>query len=248
MNNRYPNYKNMKRETILLSIIILLFGSSCKSYKIVESPKINSYLHLSHTRTNINPDVDSLVEMIDFDRFDMLWLGGDLAKATSANNKAMTHVDSIFNVGKKSTLWALGNHDYQDLNRVEEFTHRSRYYSTNKNKITIVVLDTQDSLSSIVGDQKDLLFKVLDTLNESTHLILLHHKLIWMYNNNDLETQNYFFPNGRIGGCGYCINPNNFNSEIYPKLVEIKQKGIEVLCIGGDIGVNRRYIFHGFRN
>lgn len=224
----------------LYSILVLFtfFLFSCKKEDVIVIPvsESKSYLHLSHTRTNSNPSMDSVVEKVDFRKFDMLWLGGDLAHLTSADDATMTHVDSIFDIGNINTLWALGNHDYTDLNRVEEYTNRPPYYSMNQDGITFIILDTQDSLSNIIGAQKDFLLGVLDTIQESTHLVILHHKLIWMYGNAYLEPQISSISNGGLGSCFYCINPNNFNSEIYPKLVEIKQRGIEVLCIGGDIG------------
>lgn len=49
------------------------------------------------------------------------------------------------------------------------------------------MLDTQDSLSNIIGAQRDFLFRVLDTIQESSHLVVLHHKLMRMYNQIDLE-------------------------------------------------------------
>lgn len=215
-----------------------LFFLSCPKDEILKLPthKVKSYLHLSHTRTNNDPFMDSIVEKIDYNRFDMLWLGGDLAQLTSVDDSTMTHIDSIFDLGNANTLWSLGNHDYADLNRVEQYTNRGPYYAINQNGITIIVLDTQDSLSNIIGPQKEFLMSVLDTVQNSTHLILLHHKLIWMYDNMYLEPQIPTISNGGLGSCFYCVNPNNFNSEIYPKLVEIKQNGIEVICIGGDIG------------
>ena len=232
----------------LYSMLVLfaLFLLSCKKDKVIEPPvyKSKCYLHLSHTRTNINPFMDSVAEKIDFSKFDMLWLGGDLAHLTSADDATMTRVDSIFNVGNINTLWALGNHDYTDLNRVEQYTNRPPYYSINQDGITLIILDTQDSLSNIIDTQKDFLLGILDTIQESTHLILLHHKLIWMYDNTYLEPQISSISNAGLGSCFYCINPNNFNSEIYPKLVETKQKGIEVLCIGGDIGFQANEFEH----
>ena len=34
----------------------------------------------------------------------------------------------------------------------------------------------------------------------------------------------------------HCINPNNFYEDVYPLLVKVRHRGIEVICIGGDIG------------
>jgi hypothetical protein len=230
-----------KSALFTLSLLGLILFFSCQSHITTEQPeRVKNYIHLSHTRTNSNPSMDSLVESIDFTKFDMLWLGGDLAYLSSADDNTMAHIDSIFNVGGTKTLWALGNHDYTNLNRVTQFTNRPPYYSINENKITLIVLDTQDSLSNIVGAQKDFLFGVLDTIKESSHLVILHHKLIWMYNNPLIEHQASSIPNAGIGDCFYCINPNNFNSEIYPKLVGIRKKGVKVLCIAGDIGVKAK--------
>ena len=229
---------SMNNKLFFIFALSSLFFPSCSTDEILEplTLELKSYLHLSHTRTDSNPFMDSIVEKIDYNKFDMLWLGGDLAQLTSADDSTMTHVDSLFDLGNTNTLWSLGNHDYTDLNRVEQYTNRGPYYSINQNGITLIVLDTQDSLSNIIGPQKEFLMGVLDTVQNSTHLILLHHKLIWMYDNIDLEPQISSISNGGSGSCFYCINPNNFNSEIYPKLVEIKQNGIEVICIGGDIG------------
>ena len=91
-------------------------------------------------------------------------------------------------------------------------------------------------MSNIVNHQKDFLFEVLDTIQQSEHLIILHHKLIWMYGHDVLESQISSVSNADLGNCFNCINPNNFYSDIYPKLVDIKIEGIQVYCIGGDIG------------
>jgi hypothetical protein len=218
---------------------IIAFCASCMN----EGEKISNdaactktYLHISHTRTDSNPNMDPIVESIDYKQFDMLWLGGDLTYLTSQDDQTMLHVDSIFNIRSNNTLWALGNHDYSNLDKVISFSDRPAFYSYHKNGITFFVMDTQDSLSSIVGSQLALFNGITDTLSESSHLIILHHKLIWMYANSDLESQLSSISNGEQGDCFYCINPNNFYTDIYPKLLEVKQRGVEVLCIGGDIG------------
>ena len=226
----------MNKQTFQLLLFLLATFILCVTCKSTKLSKTQQYLHISHTRTDTNPSMDSIVEKIDFKKFDMLWLGGDMAHLTSKDDSTMSYIDSIYDVKNKNTLWSLGNHDASDLNRIKKFTNRPPYYSFNKNGITMVVLDTQDSLSNIIGDQKVFLENTLDTIQKSTHLIILHHKLIWMYNNADLEPQISSISNGKFGDCYYCINPNNFNSEIYPKLLEVKQRGVEVICVAGDIG------------
>ena len=222
----------------LVSVVALFVFASCSSQtkKAENETQVKKYLHISHTRTNSNPKLDSVVEQINFESYDMLWLGGDLAQLTSTDDSTINHVDSIFNLSSRTTLWSLGNHDYTDLERVQKITMRPPYYTFHQNGMTIVVLDTQDSLSNVIGKQKDFLFGVLDTLKESSHLVVLHHKLIWMHNRPEFEERASSISNAGFGECFYCINPNNFNLEVYPKLVELKHKGVEVICIGGDIG------------
>ena len=149
----------------------------------------------------------------------------------------MAHVDSILDLGNPNTLWSLGNHDYWDLDRVEMFTHRPAYYAYHKDGITFMVVDTQDSVSNILDAQKDLLTSITDTIQESSHLVILHHKLIWMYGDSILEPQIPFISNASLDTCFFCLNPNNFYTEIYPLLVNVKNRGIEVICIAGDIGI-----------
>ena len=214
-----------------------LLGFISCTPEVIEDPNtIKQYLHLSHTKTEVNPKMDSTAETIDYSRFDMLWLGGDLAVFTSRDDSTMAYADSIFDLGNERTLWTLGNHDYPHVDRIEQFTNRPPYYVYSEDKMTVVVLDTQEDRANIDGPQKDFLFEIIDSLKSTTHLILLHHKLVWMQDHPELESQINDISNGEAGNCGWCLFPNNFNSVIYPKLVEATEKGIEVICIGGDIG------------
>lgn len=207
-------------------------------------PTTKQYLHIAHTRTATNPAMDSTIEQLDYSSYDMLWLGGDMTYLSSMDDSTMQHIDNILNVGSPNTFWALGNHDYSDLNRVEQFTKRPSFYTHHRDGLTIVVLDTQDSLSNIINEQAAMLHQVLDTLEQSSHLIILHHKLIWMYGDSVLAAQVPSISNAGIGDCSYCINPNNFYPDFYNKLVNIQQKGIQVLCIGGDIGFHSSTFEH----
>ena len=226
----------MKNLFIIISSIFFLFSCHEDDKEISVDAVVVQYLSIAHTRENTNPFMDSSAEQIDYSKYDMLWLGGDLAYLTSVDDVTMSHLDSILNFESSTTLWALGNHDYSNLERIQNYTNKPPYYSTNRNGITFLVLDTQDSLSNIVGMQKELVEDVLDTIQNSSYLVVLHHKLIWMYGNPDLETQMSTIPNGDFGNYFHCINPNNFYDDIYPKLVDVTKRGIEVICIAGDIG------------
>ena len=229
---------------VFILVFILMPGiSSCRKDKNIE-PVLKRYLHLSHTRRDSNPLMDSLTETIDYTVYDMLWLGGDLAYLTSDDQETIKHVDSIFDLGNFNTLWALGNHDYSDLNTINNITQRPPYYAYYANGLTFLVLDTQDSVSQIIDEQLALVNSVLDTISYSSHLIVLHHQLIWLSGNPELEGDANDISNGPLGECSYCIHENNFYKDIYPGLVMAEENGIEVICIAGDIGSKTKSFSH----
>jgi len=219
-----------------LFICLILCLLSCDKYEEKPIPIINNYLHISHTRSIETKYLDSIVQLADYSNYDMIWLGGDMTHLTSENDTFMLHVDSVFDVGNNNTLWSLGNHDHTNLSNIEKYTHRPTYYTTHKNGITIIVLDTQENFCVIKDSQKEFLDSVLDTIDKSSHLVILHHKLIWLVDGSSLEKEIENISNGELGDCHYCLNPNNFHEDIYPKLVEIQNNNIDVICIGGDIG------------
>jgi len=217
-------------------LVVLFMSCSKQSVTVIENTDERKFLHLAHTRTSINPQLVETAQMVDFQQFDMLLLGGDLALHSSESDETMNFLDSIFNFGNPNTLWALGNHDYPNLDRIEQFTQRPNFFSYHNNGITFLVLDTQDDFSKITGEQKELVQSVTDTISLSSHLVVLHHKLIWMYDHPELNELIDSTSNGMLGDCFYCLNPNNFYSDIYPMLTSVKDKDIEVLCVAGDIG------------
>ena len=181
--------------------------------------------------------MDSIVERKDFSKYDMLLLGGDLAWNTSGSIECMDHVDSYFDLSSVTTLWTLGNHDVSDMDLLETYTERPPFYASFKNGLCFIVFNTMDSAEFISSDQLTFFNSVMDTLERSSHLILLTHHLVWMVGNPDLEGLISETSNGPYGECSYCLRENNFYETIYPRLIEARQNGIEVLCIGGDIGV-----------
>ena len=169
-----------------------------------------------------------------------------MAINTSREEKVRMIYDSIFNFSSERTLWSLGNHDYDNLNRVEKYTKRPPFYAFAKWPFQFLVLDTQDSLSHIVGDQLNMIKAVTDTMASrpplsardrfAKYLIVLHHKLIWLPDHPDWKNRINEVANGNPGNCFHCSNSNNFYVDVYPLLVEVQQKGIQVICIAGDLG------------
>jgi hypothetical protein len=229
---------------LFIGLFITLFLASCNKEEnenntiFPNSNKAYSYLYLGHPRTESVYNLDPIVEALDFTQFDMLWLGGDLTAATSKHDSILENMESIFNISSPNTLWSLGNHDNYYKFNTTEHTNRLPYYTYYKNGITFLVFDTKDrdSLSNIVNEQLELFNNVTDTITESKHLVILTHKLIWLDGNPALESYVDNVPNGGPDTCHYCLNPNNFYTDLYPKLKGIKANGINVICIAGDLG------------
>ncbi|MEM9918377.1 MAG: hypothetical protein AAF990_09800 [Bacteroidota bacterium] len=206
----------------------------------------NTYLYLSHTRADeLSNDLIAGVAAVDYHRYDMRWLGGDLLFRTSESEASLRQLDDIFQLSNVSTLWSLGNHDCGDRALLGQFTQRPSFYSHHQNGITFLVLDTEVTANQIEGAQLELFQQVCDTLSRSTHLILLHHHLLWLIDGAVLERQANEISNGPIGECRFCLRgQNNFYSDLYPVLQRVRQKGIEVMCIGGDAGTHSVYFEH----
>ncbi|MEL6923691.1 MAG: hypothetical protein AAFO94_06550 [Bacteroidota bacterium] len=221
---------------LMVTMVTLLIG--CKKAPVETTTK--SYLHLAHVRMKDNATVCPQLADMDLGRYDALLLGGDLALQTSVSDAVMARYDSLFSFGESRTLWALGNHDYDDLKRVQQFTGRPAYYSYRDGPVQFLVLDTQDSLSHIVGDQLELIRHTIDTMAFAKYLIVLHHKLIWMPGHPELSKQIGQVANAPEGSCFYCTNPNNFYEALYPLLLNARRKGVGVYCVGGDLGYHRK--------
>lgn len=181
-------------------------------------------------------DIDTTVEQLDYSRYNLTLLGGDLFTQTTIDTATFLWGDSIFDFRNPNTFWSIGNHDYDNPQMVRNYLGHELYYARYYQGITFLVLDTQDSLSNLIGDQLQLIRNVTDTIQESSHLVVLSHKLIWMAGNPVLEPMIDSVCNGGTGTCFWCTNPNNFYQDVYPRLVNVKARGINVVCIGGDLG------------
>lgn len=233
------NFDVMIRIWKLLVVGLLLF-SGCEPCKPdLPSPKFHEqFLFLSHTYI---PDpnqnlIDSTVMRIDFDRFDKVMLGGDLFRSTTTDTATFLRADSIFDFRSNKSFWAIGNHDYDHPDMVRNYLGHELFFSRYHNGITFLVLDTQDSACSMVNDQLNLIQNVTDTLQTSTCLMVLCHKLIFMPGDPLLEPMIDSICNGDFGTCSWCTSPNNYYQDVYPKLVQVRQRGIKVLVVAGDVG------------
>jgi len=218
-----------------LLILSICFASCRTPSNDSAITKEQTYIYLSHTSVKNNDSVFKKVYDIDLSKYDMTLLGGDISLKTFENDVIFNHVDSIFNFKKPTTLWSVGNHDRTSDSNFKERTGKNKYHYYKRDDISFITLDTQDSLSNIIGDQKIFLRNTLDTLT-SNNVIIMVHKLIFMDKHPVMDPLTNLVVNGQKGNCYYCHNPNNFQEEIYPMLLKLKKEGKNILMIGGDLG------------
>lgn len=217
---------------IIISIVLSILGTDL----FAQNDSLLKFIFIPHPRSD-DEGVLPAVANIDFTKFDVTMLGGDLTWTTSEDTATMVYCDSIFDLGSPNTLWSLGNHDLQrgDRDLIKYFTGRESYYSYNRNRVTFIVLDTEldangSSSTFITGDQLEMVKTVCDTIVESNFLILLHHRFMWMINNDYFKS----LLGDSIAASSRSLDTTNFYADIYPLLQKVKNKRIPVHVFGGD--------------
>jgi hypothetical protein len=121
-------------------------------------------------------------------------------------------------------------------------TGRPRYYHYEADDIAFIVLDTTENSQNITGGQLEFLTNAINGLAENiTHLVLISHHLVWLA---DYPPLAHLFGSGRIGGSSNRLAGLNFQSEVYPLLLQAKDAGVEVFCLAGDrTGINSTEFF-----
>lgn len=237
----------MNRYIFFLLVVIISCSSSCikENKEVIRSPNEKKYIFLGHIYdwNGMGKRIDPRVEKINFNNYDQIWLGGDICSATTKESSTLDYLDEELQISEKNTLWAVGNHDIRDGNFewIESKTKRPLYYAQNSNGITTLVLNTvvyhelfKDSCSYREG-QLEMINNVLDTINESSHLVLLMHNDLWSnveddMNGNLAANANFTWMNLECGA------GSRFNEVIYPRLKALQKKGIKVVVISGDSG------------
>jgi len=219
---------------------VFLFAS-CEKDNPIEVPVVThpsvKLLHISHTRDAIATSLSPGVDQIDYSKYELVMLGGDLLFNTSINSTELDYANSIFNLSDINTLWSIGNHDDDNLSMVQAVTGRDPHYAYHKDGITYIVLDSESDNCNIINDQLTLFNNVVDTIQVSSHLIVMTHKLIWMDGNSNLEPLVPTTSNVQLGTLPWQLNPNNFYDDLYWELLDLQNSGIQVICIAGDIGL-----------
>lgn len=205
-------------------------------------PDTVKYLFMGHIYQfyTAGDKVDSRVEQLDLSGYDGIWLGGDVCSEATLEYSTIEYLDGLFNLGHPNTHWALGNHDARNGNWqwIEEFTGRKTYYTSNYKGITYMVLNTNVTPYNceMLNEQYRIITQLCDTIQHSSHLIFIVHHGIW-YGVPGLPSP---FTYAQSNLRNYCFSCDDINStyinDIYPRLVEVQKRGVQVISILGDMG------------
>lgn len=210
------------------------------------------YLFLGHPYDWNYPDrVDGRLERLDYRPYTQIWLGGDVCSHAAGHSGVLPYLDSIFNLDRAH--WALGNHDYDysDPQAILSYLGRPSFYTLWQNGYCLMVLNTNffwpfpsvppQSDCEQKAAQWEMIHTVADTIREASHLIILHHLGLF----NDLkitetgDTLRAFNVNA-APIYGTCDPESELTDNVYPWLVEVQKRGVQVVLIGGDVGMQAK--------
>ncbi len=198
------------------------------------------YIFMGHPRDDDREHEYLLktVEKIDYEKFELILLGGDLTWNTSADRSTLQYCDSVFHLGDTNTHLAAGNHDLDNVANLLEFTQKPRYYTFSRNNITFLILDTDITTPDFKGEQLEMIQNVTDTIEKSDYLLLIHHRIVWMVGVPELA-----YLKDSVAASSKNLSQSDFYTDVYPLLQKVKNKGIQVLCLAGDrTDVNIKYM------
>ncbi len=171
------------------------------------------------------------VERVDYSAYDLLLLGGDYTWRGTGARKTVAYLDAVFDLSASTTLASLGNHDTSNRSFFTDVTGRPRNYSFETNGVTFVVLDTTDDGQNILGDKLQMLTDTVNALPENSHLVVIHHHVIWLADYAPLaDLQGSLL----LGASSASLSGLNFYEAVYPLLLQARAKGVNVICLAGD--------------
>ncbi|HHM21713.1 MAG TPA: hypothetical protein ENJ20_06785 [Bacteroidetes bacterium] len=232
----------MNIRSFIFFIFLLLFFS-CKKINTLPAPvpctTICHYLFLGHIYETPGT-VDQRIENTPLSFYEQIWLGGDLCSETTREESTLNYLNDLFDLGSSRTHWAVGNHDIRNGKEylITSRTKRPTFYTHHFDGITLVVLNTNYSgikNCDRMEAQTQLIRSVCDTIDQSSHLVLLMHHVVWGYVNGVPDVLAFANSNGSWVPFT-CYPLTRFQQAVYPHLVKVQQRGIPVICIAGDFG------------
>lgn len=228
-----------------LFFVALLFIVSTDSTLCAQSKDTLTYAFFGHIYQwgSGGNKVDSRIEKMDLNRFDRIWLGGDLCSEASLDYSTITYLDSLFDLSKPENHWALGNHDTRNGNIewITDATERPTYYAYSKNGITTIVMNGNISPLDCenLNEQYKIIKNVCDTISKGYLIFLSHHGLFSNVPGIPNPSQfGHSYLKNWMANCD--ADSADYINTIYPLLIDVKKKGVEVIHIMGDVGANKK--------
>ena len=223
----------------------LMLGSCAKE----EADISRAFIFLGHPYDwNNGYRLDPRLERLDFSQYEQVWLGGDVCSRTTEKPETLNYLDSILDFSNEHVQWTLGNHDvmYGNTEWITQKTGKPTFYTSSlTGGITLMVLNTnlfwfwpsepppEDCADKVA--QMEMILSVLDTIEQSSQLVILHHHSLLKDHKPDSLQEVFNIDPGSVAmSCKY---EDQFSRLIYPKLVTVQQRGVQVLMVGGDLGM-----------
>lgn len=243
------------KQTLFILLLSLTGLLACKGdMELLELPieQKSAYIFLGHTYKKSNR-IDPRLETIDYRAYKGIWLGGDLCSETTRERATLDYLDAIFDLDSEDTHWAVGNHDVRNgnLDWITSATGRELFHANTKDGITIATFDTnvghtpgRDATCEYREKQANFLLNLVDTLQASSHLILLTHWVVWGEVEPNIPCD--ILANNCISGFQFLCGDgaSRFPPFLYDKLVALEERGIEVMVVSGDGGVYTKQFHH----
>ncbi|MFD1552390.1 hypothetical protein DNU06_10840 [Putridiphycobacter roseus] len=229
-------------------IFFLYFLAACRSKK-ENYEFFNRYVFLAHTYDKSNV-LDARIPVLS-NTFSQIWLGGDILDLGKDTNGIFTldYLDKILNIKSSSTQWSLGNHEKRfGLSKIAKYTQKPGYYAKYIKGITLININS-NLLEYSAGcaernQQVNFVLQVLDTIQKSSHVILLSHHVIWEGFSEDSVLMKDYANTSHSHKFMYC-SPNLTPHEVLaPKIDTLIKRKKKIIFLSGDFGQkNSTYAF-----
>ncbi|PCJ87487.1 MAG: hypothetical protein COA57_04745 [Flavobacteriales bacterium] len=204
------------------------------------------YIFLGHTYDwqADGSKVDPRIEQLEFSGYKRIWLGGDICSEASLKYSTVEYIVNLFNLSNPANHWSLGNHDIRNGNVewIEELTKRKTYYAYERDGIVTINLNTNLTPADCENLNKQwvIIQNVCDTIKKSSHLFLLMHHGITDGVPGIPPPSTFGHSNLKYWNASCFDVESTFANAVYPLLLNVKSKGIEVFLIMGDAGTQSK--------
>lgn len=231
-------------------VILALMGIALTIFYVKEHSKPldkkNSIIFFGHIYHD-DYSVDRRLEYFKSEYYDYIWLGGDICARTDDSSSTLDYLDSLFDLKAPGHSFAIGNHDVPNNNiaLIEKYTGRNEFYTEYVNGMTLMTLNTNLYAPECdrMQEQFDMFKAVCDTIQASSHLVVLSHHIIW--DRTDSMPSMAGKANANKGYWEVRCQPNSMFQEVwYDMLVAVQQRGVQVLFIAGDYGQRDKAFQH----